>query len=298
MTVSKLMINKLTLKSYAKVNLYLEVLSKRKDGYHDISTIFERIGLADKVTLKNRKDGLTVIFCSDPAVPKDFSNLCWKAAESLRRRSGLKKGLDIRIEKRIPVGAGLGGGSSNAAAVLTGLNRLWKLKIPEEKLARLGGGIGSDVPFFIYNTPFAEGRERGNVIRPLNKLKGLRFWHILVVPKIHVSTPLIYKKWDDFCGLTTPVLGVKLLIPAISKKGFRPQRSTFFNGLEVVTERLYPEVRRIKEKLLSLGVSPVLMSGSGPAVFGIVPSRKEAVSLSRKLNKHNNSWRVFIVKTV
>ena len=306
--------DKLTLKSYSKVNLYLNVINKRKDGYHNINTLFERISLADTITLKDRKDGVIRVACSDPAVPNDASNLCCKSAELLRRVSGVKAGVDIKIRKRIPVGAGLGGGSGNAAAVLLGLNKLWNLRLSKERLAKLGARIGSDVPFFIYGVSFAEGRGRGNIIRPFNEMKGLRLWHILAVPRLHVSTPLIYRKWDDFSGLIPPFLrksskrkeragltirpsSVKLLTLALAERGSLLAPGLLFNSLEGVTVRMYPQVRRIKDRLLSLGVKPVLMSGSGPAVFGIVSSRKEALSLSAKLKKHNGSWRVFVAKT-
>jgi 4-diphosphocytidyl-2-C-methyl-D-erythritol kinase len=293
------------LKSYAKLNLYLEVLSRRKDKYHNLKTLFARIDLSDRITLSARRDKAIRIHCANPGVPPGQTNLCFRSAKLLQDKFGIKKGLDIRIEKRIPVGAGLGGGSGNAAAVLVGLNQLWKLNLSKEKLARLGSLIGADVPFFIYDTPFALGQGRGDKIRPLKQGGGAVLWQVLVVPGITVSTPLIYKKWDEFSlkksgvsGLTTPRHDVKMLLSGLRKKALAFKDELLFNSLEPVTVKLYPEVRRIREKLASFGLKSILMSGSGPAVFGIVTSKKEAVSLVRKLQRLDKPWQVFATRTL
>lgn len=279
----------MVLTSFAKLNLYLEVLNIRKDGYHNIRTIFERISLCDKIILKARQDSKIKISCRSKDVPQDNTNLTYRAAKLLQEKFGLDKGVEIRIIKRIPVGAGLGGGSSNAASVLLGLNKLWKLKLKRERLVPLAKEIGADVPFFIYNTPIALGCGRGDIIRPLKELKNRRFWHVLVVPKINVSTPFIYKQWDkEGAGLTKPKYSVKITnLPG-----------SLFNSLEAVTSRLYPEVEEIKEQFRDSGLKKILMSGSGPAVFALVSSRKEASRISRQLMMRNISGRVFTVWTI
>ena len=294
----------MVLNSYAKLNLYLEVLSLRKDNYHNIKTLFERICLCDKIILKPRRDKSIKVSCNNPDVPCDNTNLCYCSAKLLQGKFNVECGADIRIIKRIPVGAGLGGGSSNAACVLLGLNKLWKLGLSRKKLIQLGKQIGADVPFFIYNIPFALGEDRGDKIRPLKGLFGVRLWHILVVPKIKVSTPLIYRKWDEFLAkkstvseLTMPRYDVKILLSGLRKNELAERGELIFNSLQSVTAKLYPEVRRVKDKLASLGANSILMSGSGPAVFGVFSSRKEAVNLGRKLQKENNSWRIFITRT-
>ena len=305
----------MVLNSYAKLNLFLQVRNKRSDNYHNIITLFERISLCDKIIISQRKDRLIKVSCSDPAVPTDESNLCFKSAKLLQEYSGRYDGLDIEIIKHIPVGAGLGGGSSNAAAIFLGLNKLWELNLSRKKLCDLAAKVGSDVPFFIYDANFALGSGRGERIKPLKTLRKARFWHVLAVPKIHVSTPLIYRKWDSFsgltppfrnrqnkkelerAGLTKPVYDVKLLIFALRKGKTFILAESLFNSLEAVTTKIYPEVKRVKQEFIESGVNSVLMSGSGPAVFGIVSSRKEAVTLSEKLKKSNESWRVFIVRT-
>ena len=301
--------------SYAKLNLYLEVLNKRKDGYHNIKTVFERIDLSDKIILKPRPDKLIKIICRDSQVPKDNSNLCYRSAKLLQGSFNIASGADIKIIKRIPVGAGLGGGSGNAAAVFLGLNKLWRLNLSRSKLGKLAKRIGCDIPFFIYNTPFARGEERGDRIKPLRALKKVRLWHILVVPKIKVSTPLIYKKWDKYSGLTPPFFtsqilkknkkagltkpeyDVKILNLALRKNDLSLLGKTLFNDLERITVNLYPQVLRVKEELKDSGIKAILMSGSGPAVFGVVSSRKEAVALSKQLKEEGESWQVFVTRT-
>ncbi len=280
----------MNLLSFAKVNLYLKVINKRRDGYHTLETIFERISLTDRIILKPRRDGLIRVSSDNKAVPQDEANLCFKAAKLLRDKFRPSSGLDIKITKRIPVGAGLGGGSSNAATVLLGLNKLWRLKLSKIKLAKFATMVGSDVAFFVYDLPFAIGLGRGERIKPLNISKKTKLWHLLVVPKIHVSTPLIYKKYDLFSGLTKPVCNVKLITSV--------KPDLLFNSLEQVTIRLYPEVKRIKETLLHFGLDCVLMSGSGPAVFAITSSFENASELAKILRKREESWRVFVVKTV
>lgn len=288
------------LNSYAKLNLYLEIINKREDGYHNIRTLFERIGLADKIILQPRRDKKITITCNNPQVPLDASNLAFRSARLLQKEFNVDKGVDIKIIKRIPVGSGMAGGSGNAATTLMGLNRLWKLRLTRDKLARLAGKIGCDVPFFIYDCPFALGERRGDKVKPLKALCGVRLWHIVVVPKIGVSTPSIYKEWDKLpqtFKLTMPRSNVNILILALKKSGFLSIGSVLFNGLEKVTAALYPKVKRVKEKLAIAGLKSTLMSGSGPAVFGIVSSRKEALSLGRQLKKDSH-LQVFVVRTL
>jgi 4-diphosphocytidyl-2-C-methyl-D-erythritol kinase len=216
----------------------------------------------------------------------------------LRKKFKLNKGVDIIIKKNIPVGAGLGGGSGNAATVLMGLNKLWKLNISKEKLKGLGAKIGSDVAFFIYETPFAQGLGRGEKIRPIRALNKIKLWHVLVVPKLCVSTPLIYSKFDLYSKLTPQKQSAKLLISALKKNLSSRISENLFNSLEAITIRLYPKVQLVKFELEKLGVRAILMSGSGSAVFGIVTSRKEALNLYRKLAKNRSLGWVFIARTV
>ncbi|MFA5090703.1 MAG: 4-(cytidine 5'-diphospho)-2-C-methyl-D-erythritol kinase [Candidatus Omnitrophota bacterium] len=293
--------NKLTIDSYAKLNLYLQVSQRRSDGYHNIRTVFERISLCDKIILTCRRDKIIRLSCSGRyALPQDKDNLAWKSAKLLQDSLGLDSGVDINIIKRIPVGAGLGGGSSNAASVLSGLNRLWGLHLTQDRLVRFAAQLGSDVPFFLYDSPFAYGGGRGDKIIPLKSLKRIRLWHVLLMPAIRVSTPLIYRQWDRLRlkrKLTRPKYNVKILTLALAKRDKSFINRYLFNGLEEVTCGLYPQVRRAKEEIRNSGLESVLMSGSGPAVFGLCAFKKEALSLSGRLRKKNRAWQVFTVCT-
>ncbi|MFH0917969.1 MAG: 4-(cytidine 5'-diphospho)-2-C-methyl-D-erythritol kinase [Candidatus Omnitrophota bacterium] len=295
----------LVVKSFAKLNLYLQVLNKRQDNFHNLSTLFTRIDLADTLTFRKRSDGLIKIKCAHRQLPKDKTNLCYRAAQLLKQELKLNLGVEIELKKRIPVGAGLGGGSSNAASVLLGLNRFWNLNLPKARLVKLGAKLGSDVPFFIQQSKFALGSQRGDKIKPLISLQKLKLWFILVYPNFKVSTPLIYQKFDaclsagaSFSRLTRPPRNVKILTSQLLKKGNSFDRGCLFNSLELVTSIFYPVVNQVKNALFGLGLNRVMMSGSGPAVFAVCDSGRQARSLSRKLYKQHNSWQVFVVSAV
>jgi len=296
-------VKKITLNSYAKINLYLEVLNKSRDNYHNIKTVFQRISLCDKIILKARADREIRITCQHPAVPKNNSNLCYRSAKLLQDKFKINSGLDIEIIKRIPPAAGLGGGSSNAAAVLLGLNELWRLNLSKKRLICFARDIGSDVPFFVYNIPFAKGQGHGDKITPLAQLNNLRLWYILVVPPIKVSSGQIYQKWDKEIKAGAQDMAPKETYNRLSrrltiaKSGAKIATPLLFNGLEQVTCKFYPQVRRIREKLKILGINSILMSGSGPAVFGIISSRKEAETLRRVLEIQHKSWQVYVTRT-
>ncbi len=288
----------MVIKSFAKLNLYLQVLNKRKDNFHNLSTLFCRIDLADTIILKNRKDNLIKIKCNSRHVPGGATNLCRRAAELLKQEFNLNLGLEIEIKKRIPVGAGLGGGSSNAAFVLSGLNKYWNLNLSKTKLASLAAKLGSDVPFFIYDTKFALGSSRGDKIKPVASLKKLKLWFILVYPNIKVSTPLIYQKFDTFSGLTMPKCNAKILTSELLKKGRGIDAKCLFNDLEAVTRSLYPVVNQVKNALVTIGLEKIMMSGSGPAVFALCNSCKQAGDLSSRLARKHKSWAIFVTSTV
>lgn len=292
------------LNSYAKLNLYLEVLNIRKDKFHNIKTIFERINLHDTIILKSRADKKITIFSNSKDIPLDSSNLAFRSAKLLQGYLATDKGVDIKIIKRIPVGSGMGGGSSNAATVLLGLNKLWKLNLSKEKLVHFGKKIGSDVPFFIHNCSFAYGTGRGDCVSPLKLLFNTKLWHILVVPKINVSTPAVYQGWDRLLRckinkseeLTSLRGNDKILLSALVKKNPALISVALFNSLEPVTSKMHLALNSIKEKLGLLGLRSILMSGSGPTIFSVSLTKKEAVSVFRKL-KSKKLWSVFVVET-
>ena len=302
----------MVIKSFAKLNLYLRVLSKRKDNFHNLDTLFARIDLADTIILKGRKDSLIRIKCASRRVPKDETNLCFRAAELLRQELKINSGLEIEIKKHIPVGAGLGGGSSNAASVLLGLNKYWHLNLSKAKLAVLAAKLGSDVAFFVHDVKFALGSQRGDKIKPLTSLRNTKLWFILVYPGIKVSTPLIYEKFDlrlpgshaaltsrgDISELTRQPHNAKILFSELLKDGSRIDVKCLFNDLEAITISLYPVVNRVKQAFFALGLERVIMSGSGSTVFAICHCRAQAQDLSNKLRREHKSWKIFLSSAI
>jgi 4-diphosphocytidyl-2-C-methyl-D-erythritol kinase len=288
------------IKSYAKLNLYLRVLGKLRNNYHSIITVFERINLFDEVALQSRRDNQIRISCNNPAVPKGKSNLTYRAAHLLRKELDIDKGVNIGIIKRIPVASGLGGGSSNAAAVLIGLNRLWKLNLTQHKLVKYAKAIGADVPFFLNNTSFAIGRQRGDSITKLRINN--KFWHIVVVPKLKIPTQRVYRHFNRLFGLrslrlTNPLVDAKMLLLSLRKHSPSSIRTALFNHLEIPAFDLYPKLRAIRDKLQKVSLRDDLMiSGSGASLFILVTSRKEGERLYRRLSKFKH-WKTFLVRT-
>jgi 4-diphosphocytidyl-2-C-methyl-D-erythritol kinase len=294
----------LSLCSFAKLNLYLGILGKLPRNYHSLITLFERVSLADQIRLKLLPHKQIRLSLSGFPLPKGRSNLVYRAASLLQKDFDLNQGVQIRIKKNIPVGAGLGGGSSNAATVLLGLNKLWKLNLRLKDLVSLGRRIGVDVPFFLYDHPFALGTLRGDKIRILRL--PVRFWHIIVVPRIKVLSSSIYRRWDSeymrnrktLMGLTSHKTIIRILTSALLEKDLFLAGRLLFNSLEPVGISRYPVIGRVKTLLSNLGVQAISMSGSGPCVFGLTSSRKEAYTVARKLEAKSGNWDVFVARTV
>ncbi|GGJ57066.1 4-diphosphocytidyl-2-C-methyl-D-erythritol kinase [Virgibacillus kapii] len=257
-------------KAPAKINLSLDVLSKREDNYHNIEMVMTTIDLSDRIKLYELKQDRIEISLESRFVPSDERNLAFKAAYALKQIYGIRAGVHINIEKNIPVSAGLGGGSTDAAAVLRGLNRLWSLGIPNDELARLGSTIGTDVPFCIYGkTGIAKGR--GEIIEPLPSPPPC--WVVLAKPDIGVSSKTIFQR-IIINELAHPQ--TNKIIQALRENDFQKLCIHSGNSLESITVELYPEVQRIKEAMRQSGAQGVLMSGSGPTVYGLVEQESKA----------------------
>lgn len=255
---------KLLVKAPAKINLALDVLHKRPDGYHEVEMIMTTIDLADRVELSLLEKDKIHILSHNRYVPDDQRNLAYQAAQLLKDRFDVKKGVLISIEKTIPVAAGLAGGSSDAAATLRGLNKLWGLGLSLDELATLGSEIGSDVSFCVYGgTALAKGR--GEIIKELPPPPTC--WVILAKPFIGVSTAEVYRRLE-LNGTKHP--DIYEMIQAIKEHNYQRVCDNVGNVLEGVTLNLHPEVAQIKEQMKRFGADAVLMSGSGPTVFGIV----------------------------
>lgn len=278
----------------AKLNLYLNVLKKRPDGYHEIETLFERIDLCDTLTFFPAEKGVRVTSDSRQA-PGGPSNIVTRAARLLEARYRPRKGVRIHIRKRIPVAAGLGGGSSDAAAALTGLNRFWHLGLSRRALLKHAAELGSDVPFFMLDTPFAVGRGRGEKLKAL-KLKGLKLWHVVVKPAFGISTKEAYGSLKR-AQLTPSGTDVNMLVRSISKGSRRPLAKLLKNSLEVALNKRLMSILNVKRKLTACGASACLMSGSGSSVFGLFDSRRDAVKAAGILAKKNKRWKVFVAAT-
>ncbi|MCY8546384.1 4-(cytidine 5'-diphospho)-2-C-methyl-D-erythritol kinase [Bacillus vallismortis] len=251
-------------KAPAKINLSLDVTRKRPDGYHEVEMIMTTIDLADRIELTELAEDEVRVSSHNRFVPDDQRNLAYQAAKLIKDRYNVKKGVSIMITKVIPVAAGLAGGSSDAAATLRGLNRLWNLNLSAETLAELGAEIGSDVSFCVYGgTALATGR--GEKIKHISTPP--HCWVILAKPTIGVSTAGVYRqlKLND---VEHP--DVHGMIEAIEEKNFQKMCSRLGNVLESVTLDMHPEVAMIKNQMKRFGADAVLMSGSGPTVFGLV----------------------------
>lgn len=282
----------LLLQSPAKVNLFLKVLNKRPDGYHNIVTLFERVDLCDEICLDSNKVGHIRISCNHPNVPTGPKNLVYKVVKMLQKDFGITEGVDIRINKRIPVAAGLAGGSSNAATTLLGLNRLWGLRLGSKKLFSYARQIGSDVPFFLYNYSWALGQEKGDVIKKIN-IK-TKLWHVLIIPRIKMYS---WKVYDGLkLKLTKKDDDVNILIHHLRKNNLDEARRAFINDLEASIVQLCPRLVKIREKLKLLNAQNAMFSGSGPCVFGIADSEKDAKTIAAILKKRFSQ--VFVVRTL
>lgn len=273
----------------AKINLRLRVVGKRADGYHLLDTIIVPVSLYDELEIKlgmapahqESGDELIKITCDDPAVPVGEENLAYRAAQLIMKNRRRVQAVHIHIRKSIPLGAGLGGGSTDAAATLVGLNRLLKPRLSFSKLEKIALTLGADVPFFIRARP---ARARG-IGERLSRLGGLpRIWLVIIYPGFPVSTAWAYRNLG--AKLTKPIANTSI---ATSLKSFDKLSSLLENDLESVTLSQYPEIGVLKQKLLREGAPRVLMSGSGSSVFGIFASKRAALTAFERLRKEEGA---------
>lgn len=257
---------RLVAEAFAKVNRSLVVLGKRSDGFHELDTVFQAVGLTDRLTFE--ESDLLTLDVDDPSIPSGAENLVLRAARALAEAAGIRPRAAITLEKRIPSGGGLGGGSSDAAVTLFGLSALWELDLPLELLSRIGGELGSDVPFFLHGGT-ARGLGRGERIAPLGDLPPQAV--VLVMPPFPVSTPEVFRRLDapvwDGTGAG-----------ALDASG-DPDR----NDLEPAAEALFPALREVREALERAGATRARLSGSGSTVFGLFPDVATATEAGRRL---------------
>ncbi len=271
--------NQLRLSAPAKINLYLKVTGRRPDGYHDLATLMQKIDLCDELLLQTCKTGIQ-LSCPDSSLPENRDNLVFKAAQlflaSLEERlGGEERGVRMTLYKKIPAAAGLGGGSSDAAAVLLGLNELFSTNCTTEELVSLAVQLGADVPFFVFGHAAAWATGIGEKLTPAVSLTK---YHLLVVnPGFPVATQWVFKNFRltvdekkdslDCCHCSKRKSDFSVLAETFSRRVIQPMELE--NDLESVTTERYPEVNRLKKKLLNHGAVGAMMSGSGPTVFGL-----------------------------
>jgi len=270
-----------SLSAPAKINWFFKVIGKRDDGYHNIMSLMQCISLYDNLMFEH-SDLIEVE--SDLDIPLD-DNLVYKAASLLKQYTSYKKGAKIVLQKNIPIGAGLGGGSSDTAYTLSGLNRLWGLRLNNRELSLIGAEIGSDVPFFL-NGPSALVEGRGEKVTPFKINSSVVL--LLIKPLFSVSTAWAYTSFDKITinRLTKKPVDIKLFCHAFKKQDFASLSTKLNNDLEKVVIERYPVVREIKYRLLERGAVISAISGSGPTIFGVFESKKAASAVAEEMGSN------------
>lgn len=280
-----------TLPAFAKINLNLRILGKRDDGFHELCTIFQTVSLADNLTFTEYDE--VILTCNDEKISTDESNIIIKAANKLREKFNIKKGAKIGLEKNIPSPGGLGGGSSDCAVALLGLAKLWKLKIDFSELVEIGKNLGSDVPFFFYGgTAFGTGR--GTEIESIGEVD--EKFLLIVTPNFEVSTKLAFERLNK-PRLTNFDSKSILKICRNEAASFSFRQNVLKNDFENSVFEIYPEIKRVREKLLELGAIKSLLTGSGASVFALF-DKEETRQATIKAIKKDENWRMFAVATI
>lgn len=273
--------NSITLKSRAKINLSIDVLGKRQDGYHLVEMIMQTIDLYDLIEINEKDNDQITIKSTSDEIPLDCNNLVYKAANLIKKTFNINKGVEIHIKKNIPVAAGMAGGSSNAAAVLVGLNKLWNLNLSNQQLEKIGLKLGADVPFCINGgAVLASG-----IGEELTLIKGLTKDVCILVckPDLFVSTKEVYECIDSKDIDKRP--NNKFLIECLKNEDTRQLAENMFNVLEGVTMDKHPVIQQIKDIMTNNRALGAMMSGSGPTVFGLYENREDAVKCKAILEK-------------
>jgi len=271
--------NKIEIDSYSKINLTLNILGKRQDEYHDIETIMQSVNLADRIFIKEEKEGIK-IKCSHPLVPVDSQSLTYRSAEKILRRYRITRGVKIEIDKKIPLASGMAGGSANSASILVGINKLFALNLSNKNLKKIGEELGMDVPFCIQNGT-ALAYHKGEKVTPLSP----------------INPPLLPTKWAynnlNLEWLKKEKNNTKGMLNALKEGELPGIAKNLFNSFEGLIIKKYPEIGKIKDRLIEEGALGALMSGSGPTVFGIAQNKEQALKIHEKLkSEYKLIWAV------
>ena len=283
--------DKIQLKALAKINLGLDVLRRREDGYHQVKMIMQTIGLYDELTLRKQKTPEIQVKTNLYYLPTNENNLVYRAAKLLREEFDLPGGISIQLQKKIPVAAGMAGGSSDAAAVLWGMNQLYGLRLSRQELMERGVKLGADVPYCIMRgTALAEGI--GEQLRPLPSMP--KCYLLIAKPEISVSTKFVYENLHANELRLEQHPDVDAMIRAMEQKDLALLASRMGNVLETVTIPAYPVIQRIKEQMMADGALGAMMSGSGPTVFGIFQSAGQARRAYRSMRASGLAKQIYM----
>ena len=279
-------------KAPAKINLGLDVLYRRElDGYHELEMVMSSVDLSDRLTIEELPENQIVVETNKAFLPIDKRNNVYQAAAMLKERYGIEQGVKISIEKKIPVAAGLGGGSTDCAAALRGMNRLWNLNLSMDQLIEIGVEIGTDVPYCLHGTTSFIGG-KGEIVRPLKPMP--QCWVVLVKPRLSVSTRKIFQKVQDPNQLQHP--DMERLSQAILDEDYEAMLQYMGNSLEDITIPKYPIVQQIKDRMIKYGADIALMSGSGPTVFALCRQHSRAQRIYNGLKGFCDE--VYLVRTL
>jgi len=284
--------NEIEIDSYSKINLTLNILAKRQDGYHDIETIMQSINLADRIFIKEEKEGIK-IKCSHPLVPVDSQSLTYRSAEKILRRYRITRGVKIEIDKKIPLASGMAGGSANSASILVGINKLFALNLSNKDLREIGEELGMDVPFCIQNGT-ALAYHKGEKVTPLSPINPL-LWIIIINPGFEIPTKWAYNNLN-LEWLKKEKNNTKGMLNALKEGELPGIAKNLFNSFEGLIIKKYPEIGKIKDRLIEEGALGALMSGSGPTVFGIAQNKEQALKIYEKLKSEYKS--IWTVRTI
>lgn len=278
------------LQALGKINLGLDVLGRRENGYHDVRMVMQTLYLYDNIVIRKVPEPEIKVTCNLGFLPTDQSNIAWKAANLLREEFEIKEGIHIHLDKHIPVAAGMAGGSTDAAAVLFGINRMFHLKLSQQELMDRGVKLGADVPYCIMRgTVLAEGI--GEILSPLPPMP--KCYILIAKPPISVSTKMVYEKLDSKEIENHP--NIDGILDGLREQDLRKICDNMGNVLEKVTIDAYPVIDQIKQAMLEEGAMGAMMSGSGPTVFGIFDSKKQAQKAGTKIRANGYAKKTYVV---
>lgn len=281
--------DKLELKALGKVNLGLDILGRKENGYHEVRMVMQTVYLYDRVILERSITPGITVETNLKFLPVNENNIAYRAADLMRKEFGINEGIKIILDKHIPVAAGMAGGSANAAAVLFGMNRMYGLGLSEEELKKRGVGLGADVPYCIMRgTVLAEGI--GEKLTPLPSVP--KCYVLIAKPPLSASTETVYEKYDALSRVEHP--DIDGIIKGLSDADIHQVAASMGNVLEQVMLKEYPIIGQIKQAMLDLGAMGALMSGSGPTVFGLFESRSAAKTAARKIKSMNLTRQAYV----